>query len=101
MEATRLNSECIDCLLKKYLKYYPENANEAQKVEYMQKVLAIIADASMSESAPELVDKISGIQESVFGFKEDYTDVKHHFNKFMMCFESELKSALEKSDFDS
>lgn len=55
---TRINSECIKCLLCKYLKNFPDNIDEETKIQYMQKVLSIIAAADKRMSAPELTEKI-------------------------------------------
>ncbi len=56
MSIKRLNSECIKCLLGKYLKNIPEKIPEDIRLKYMQKVLSVIAEADKSTSAPELTD---------------------------------------------
>lgn len=86
----RLNSDCIECLIKKYLKFFPDKATECQKVEYMQKLLKILSEASIQTSAPEIVDDIAKIQWSIFGFKEDYTEIKKFFNSLMLEMENNL-----------
>lgn len=98
METVRLNSECIECLMQKYLPYFSENAREEQKVEYMQAILKVIAEAPLSASAPELVDEISKIQKSVFGFSEDFDEVKKYFNALMMEFEDEIQKEIDLAE---
>lgn len=54
----RLNSECIICLLNKYIKSIPDNISEELKVKYIKKVLSIIARAKDNASAPEILEGI-------------------------------------------
>ncbi len=98
MEPARLNSECIECLLNKYLKYYPENADEKQKIEYMKRIMKILSEAPMSAGAPELVDEISRAQKEVFGFVEDFSEEKKYFNSLMMGFENSINDELDLCD---
>ncbi len=92
MEAKRLNSECIPCLLKKYLPMHPEDATEEKKAQYMKRILHIVADAPDTASAPEIVDEICKVQKEIFDFAEDYSETKRYFNNFML----ELVPKLEK-----
>ena len=96
MGKARLNSACIECLTKKHLTAYPENADENTKLLYMQKMLGIIANADNGMSAPELVEEIDKIKEGLFGKTDDYGEIKKHFNALMLKEEKELTEEIGK-----
>ncbi len=79
----RLNSECIKCLLNKYLNKLPCGMNEETKVEYFQEMLKIISKADSSLSAPEIVAEVSELQKAMFGKEEDFTELKKYYNALM------------------
>ncbi|MEE1074559.1 MAG: ARMT1-like domain-containing protein [Acutalibacteraceae bacterium] len=97
MEIKRLNSECVSCLVNKYLKKIPENTEESQKLKYMQRVLNIVAEAKVWQSAPEIVPKITAAQKEIFGFSEDFTEIKKYFNSLMLGLESQLENNILNS----
>ncbi len=90
MEVIRLYPECVKCLLSKQLERCPEDAPLEKKVEYIQKVLRIVAEAPKSISAPVLVRSMYDIQKEMFGIYADYTEVKSYFNKMMLGMEEKL-----------
>lgn len=96
MDVMRLNSQCISCLLNKHLKDIPNNFSNSQKVQYMQEILKIIGGADISASAPEIVEQISCFKESI-GISEDYADIKHHYNKYMLSYEKEIEMKICES----
>lgn len=97
MEIKRLNSECVSCLVNKYLKKIPENTEESQKLKYMQRVLNIVAEAKVWQSAPEIVPKITAAQKEIFGFSEDFTEIKKYFNSLMLGLEPQLENNILNS----
>ena len=90
MEVIRLYPECIKCLLSKQMEKCPENASLDQKVEYMQKILQIVANAPKSVSAPVLVRDMYDLQKEMFGIFTDYTEIKSYFNRLMLGIEDRL-----------
>ena len=94
---TRLNSECIKCLLGKYLKNIPDNIDEETKIQYMQKVLSIISEADKSMSAPEFTEKILTVQKELLGSITDYSAIKSHFNSLVMSIEGEIEDKINAS----
>ena len=90
MEIIRLYPECVKCLLSKQLERCPEDAPLDKKVEYMQKVLKIVAEAPKSTSAPVLVREMYNLQREMFGIYSDYTEIKSYFNKMMLKLEDSL-----------
>jgi len=93
----RLNSECIKCLLNKYLKNIPNSIDEKTKIKYMQKVLSVIAEADKTISAPELTEKILTVQEELLGCSTDYSTIKSHFNSLVMSIEGEIEAKINSS----
>ncbi len=96
MAVERLNPQCISCLLNKHLKNIPDTFSSSQKTEYMQSILKIIGNADISASAPEIVEQISCFKESI-GISEDYADIKHHYNKYMLSYEKEIEMKICES----
>lgn len=97
MEIKRLHHECISCMTKVYLEKCPESAMGDQKVEYMQRVLKVLAQAPESYGAPVIVRTINQIQDEMFGMKQDYSEIKKHYNQVMMNHEEQVKHKLEWS----
>ena len=90
METIRLYPECVKCLLSKQLEKCPEDAPVDKKVEYIQKVLRIVADAPTSTSAPVLVRGMYDLQKEMFGIYADYAEIKSKFNSLMLKLEEIL-----------
>ena len=97
MVVERLNSQCIICLLDKYLKNIPDSIDEKTKIQYMQKVLSIISEADKSMSAPELTEKILTLQKELLGYSTDYSAIKSHFNSLVMSVEGEIEEKINAS----
>ena len=98
MKPVRLNSECITCLIKKYLPMYPADAKEPEKVEYMQRLLEIISKAPKSASAPEIVDEIQNVQREMFDNVENFSKTKEYFNNLMMGLAKDLEPKLREAE---
>ena len=95
MQNIRLNNECINCIISKYLKDYPKDAGYEACLSYIQGVLKILSEAKMSESAPELVEKVSLLREKIFGAQKDFSDIKKHFNSLVMSLEDEIYGKIQ------
>lgn len=97
MSIKRLNSECIKCLLNKYIKNIPEKFSEDIRLQYMQKVLSVIAAADKSMSSPELTEKILTVQKELLGSFTDYSKIKSYFNSLVMSIEDEIEARINSS----
>ena len=97
MEVKRLHHECLSCMTKVHLNKYPESATEEQKVEYMQRVLKVLAEAPNRFGAPVIVRTIQKIQEEMFGIKQEYAEIKKHYNQVMMNHEKQVNMKLGQS----
>lgn len=98
MEKVRLNSQCIRCLVKKQMENFDNNIAENQKVQYMQEVLKIIAQAGPSEGGPVISGRIFELQKRMFGEKVDYKPIKHRYNQMMLDMEYEISQKIENSE---
>ncbi len=93
----RLSSECIKCLLNKYMNQLPCEMGEDTKIEYFQKILKIISETNPEVSAPEIVAEVTTLQKQMFGKAEDYTELKKYYNALMDSLGTELSENIEKS----
>lgn len=94
----RLRSECVRCVLGNYLKGYPEEASEKERLEYMQKVLKLLGTAPKETSAPVIVREINLLQKEMFGITNAYGEIKEHFNEVMLGFEPEIRGGIQASE---
>ena len=94
----RLNPECIPCLLGNQLERYPKDIDNSKKIEYMQAILRVIADASDSMSAPMIMREITKIQRQMFGNEMDYSEIKRHFNQLMLEKEMDVQTEIDASE---
>ena len=98
MEVRRLHPECISCMTKVHLDKCPKDVPEEKKVEYMQKVLKILAEAPKRFGAPVIVRTINQLQDEMFGMKEEYAKIKQHYNALMMQYEERVLEHMAKSE---
>jgi len=87
----RLRHECITCLMK-HLDKAPEGISDELRLEYMQKVLKVFAEADELASGPVMVRQIYDIQKELFGMEEDFTEVKNYFNNVILEREQDISS---------
>ena len=98
MEVRRLHPECISCMTKVHLDKCPKDMPEETKVEYMQKVLKILAEAPAKYGAPVIVRTIQKLQEEMLGIKQEYAEIKKHYNAVMMKYEKQVLEHMAKSE---
>ena len=98
MKIERLHSECISCMTKVHLNKYPKEISEEQKVEYMQQVLKILAEAPKHYGAPVIVRTIQKVQEEMFGIKQNYEEIKRYYNDIMLAHEEQVKNKIKQSE---
>lgn len=97
MEIRRLHPECISCMTKVHLEKCPKDMAEEKKVEYMQKVLKILAEAPAKYGAPVIVRTIQKLQEEMLGIRQEYAEIKKHYNQVMMQYEDKVMKHMAKS----
>lgn len=97
MEIIRLYPECVKCLLSKQLEKCPKDTPLDKKVDYIQKILQIVAEAPKSTSAPVLVRSMYDLQKEMFGIDADYTEIKSYFNQMMLALEENMWEEIQKA----
>ena len=97
MEIKRLHPECISCMTKVHLDKCPKEMSEDKKVEYMQKVLKVLAEAPERFGAPVIVRTINAIQDEMFGIKQDYAELKKYYNQVMLRHEEQVSKKITQS----
>lgn len=90
----RLHSECIKCLLNKFLNKIPPDKDEKYRLYYIQTLLKIMSEADPADSAPVVMNRI----EAVLGTANDFSEEKRFFNNLMMSKEEHIKGKIKKSD---
>lgn len=92
-----LNSQCIRCLLNKYMDNIPETAGEEAKVAYIKRLMRIILEADENTSAPEAVEQVMLAREEILGVRDDYTREKAYYNAKMLALEEEIEQKIVSS----
>lgn len=94
----RHSSECIKCLVNKYLSNELTNIDEETKFKYYQGVLSLISEASTDVSAPEIVAEVSKLQKKLLGKEDDYTEIKRYFNALILSKEGDISKNIALSE---
>lgn len=97
-EIHRLRPDCITCTCEKYLEKYPKDASEEAKIDYMQKVLTLIAEAPKTNAIPVIVRDIDKVRMEMFGEADDYTKIKIHFNQVMLQKENDFHRQIAEAE---
>ncbi len=90
MGILRFDTQCINCILNKFLGKVPSSTDEKIKLSFAKQLLKIIADADNCVSAPEIVAAATALKNKFFGFTDDFAEIKTHFNRLMLSKESEV-----------
>ena len=98
MEVKRLTSTCLSCVAKGNIDKYPANISEQQKIEYMQRMLQIVGQAKITDSAPLIVHKIDQLRTEMFGASTDFTEIKRYFNDYVMQKECRILADIDLAE---
>lgn len=94
----RLKPECISCLVDKQLSAHPKDITLTEKIDYMQRVLKIVSEATYDMSAPVIVRQIYDLQKEMFGMESDYTEIKKYFNAQMLDRYNDFYTKIKTAD---
>ena len=94
----RFNTECVKCIINRYLNNVPKEFTDKQKLEYVQFVCKVVAEAPPHAGAPVVTQSIKNALHKAFGISEDFTKEKHYFNQLMLGMETELFSCIKASE---
>lgn len=94
MGVLRFNTQCINCILKKFLGNVPPEVDEPTRLRFARGLMKIMAEADDSVSAPEIVAEATALKNKMFGDADDFAEVKSHFNALMLSYEPKAKEKL-------
>lgn len=97
MSNYRIDPQCVDCILEKFIGKAPKDVSTEMKMAYKLGVLKIIAAEGESLTAPEIVASITDFKAKMFGEIDDFYEVKTRFNALMLQKESAMEKAIEAS----
>ena len=86
----RFNTECVKCIINRYLNSVPKDFTSEEKLKYVQLVCKQVAEAPSHAGAPVVTQSIKKALQKEFGITEDFTKEKHYFNQMMLSKESEI-----------
>lgn len=98
MSNLKINHECIPCILNKYFKTIPDGISEEEKLSYIKGILKIISSCDNTVSAPEIIYFITEYKNSLFGFSDDFAEIKKYFNKLMLSNETFYSEHIKGSE---
>lgn len=84
--------------MSRFLSKIPPTVDERSKLHFAKAIMKIIVDADDSESAPEIVAKVTALKNQIFGARDDFAEVKQHFNKVMLSKESVIEQNIQNAD---
>jgi len=73
-------------------------SDEHKKSDYMHRVLEILYRHGRSESAPWLAEQIDQLYENFWGEAEDYSQIKHRYNRLLLDKEQEIERRIRGSE---
>lgn len=94
----RLNPFCMCCAIKKQEEKLRAFSDLEKKTEYMKKIMGIMAAAGPDDCSPSLSIEINKLFAAYWDEEEDYTDIKHEFNRLMLNLEEQLEETIRKSE---
>lgn len=86
----RFNTECVKCIINRYLNNVPKDFSPAQKLAYVQLVCKCVAEAPSHAGAPVVTQSIKEALRKEFGILEDFTKEKRYFNQMMLAKENDI-----------
>ncbi len=92
------NSMCISCMIGKQERQIRPFSDEHKKSDYMHRVLEILYRHGRSESAPWLAEQIDQLYENFWGEAEDYSQIKHRYNRLLLDKEQEIERRIRGSE---
>ena len=90
--------QCISCAFNKYSTKFPEDCLEDQKVLYMQRVMEMMSQAKLTTAIPVLVRDIDQLRIQMFGFTDDFTEIKKHFNGILLEKIDDFRERISQAD---
>ncbi len=93
----RLNPFCMCCAVNKQEQKLRTFSDTEKKTEYMKRVMGLMASAGPEHCGPSLSIELKKLFAQYWGQKEDYTEIKHEFNRLMLELEPRLEKNIRQS----
>ena len=92
----KFHADCMACLAQSALKKAGAVRDEALKTQYMRRVCAFIEEADVERDSAPLVDaRIIALRRELLGIEEDFSEVKHRFNRLILSVYDRLRAQVE------
>lgn len=94
----RFNTECVKCIINRYLNNVPKEFSPEKQLAYVQLVCKCVAEAPSHAGAPVVTQSIKNALQKKFGIAEDFSKEKHYFNQMMLGLEKEIFETIKQSE---
>ena len=90
MKKLAMDYKCIKCILNRYSNVDKLPLTDENKTLYLKELLKIISESPASTSGPELVEKLTTLQNKYNVKAIDFSEIKTRFNSLMLSLEDKL-----------
>ncbi len=94
----RFNTECVKCIINRYLNNVPKEFSPMQKLAYVQLVCKQVAEAPSHAGAPVVTQSIKNALREEFGIMEDFSREKQYYNQMMLTKEAEIYAQIQGTE---
>ena len=98
MQPKRLRPECLQCLVGKQLPDFLKSQPLEKQLEYLQRVMKLLSEAPHTSTGPVIVNDIHKIRKEMFGYSQDFSEIKTYFNALMLEYEAEAARGIAEAD---
>lgn len=91
------SSMCVSCIISKQEKLIRQFSDEAEKSEYMHRILEIFYRHGQTQSAPWIAEQINHLYQDFWGQEEDYVEQKQRYNRLLLDMESEIERRIQSA----
>lgn len=88
---------CISCILSKEERSVRSFEDEERKSEYMHRVLGILYQHGLTESSPQLSERLALLYQDFWGKAKDYSAQKHQYNRLLLNMEKKIEAKIRES----
>lgn len=95
----KFHADCVSCLIGGALKKVSNVKDEALKLEFLQGICRIMDAVDCEYDSAPLVDaRIIQLKRELLNMEDDYTEIKHSFNRMMLGLYDQLKAQVKSAD---
>ena len=98
MTPKRLHPECLQCLTGKQLPDFLENQPLEKQLQYIQTLLKLLSEVPDTYAGPVIMHDIHKLRKDMFGYSQDFTEIKKQYNALMMIREAEAADAIANAE---